>query len=313
MFGKNKVVLRLTCLVLCATLLPAQDSSSCLRRTFVVSVTSDESRPVVGLTESNFRGTFKKEPVRILSVEKHSQPNRTVILLDMSGSMERKLPIAGAAVLELIFSARLEDRVAFLAFSDKVMVRLGFEHSRQELAREVQLLGTKGHPGPRGRGALYDAIMEALQLGESPSLLYLVSDGDPDNISKTDEGKMRRALVSSGARLYAILLPDLNPPTLEGTSGPTELSELAEKTGGSATLDHSNGSSESDWKRALTIARDLTTRVAQSYRLEVELPQAPKKREAWKLELVNLPKRKGWVRVSYPRDLMPCTDVGPSR
>lgn len=277
-------------------------------------IAANKSEPVVGLTAQNFRARFRGQPVRILSAERDGGPSRVIVLLDTSGSMNgapSKFLTAQKVALALVFRAPTSSAVAFMTFSSKVTERMLFDRSREEVAQLVKVLGEKDHPAGEGKTALRDAIAEALRLLSAPNprdVIYVVSDGG-DNASRTNESKLKKALLSSGVRVYGILLSDLEPPTEEEEKPREELIHFAEATGGWMLLDEDKGFSDEEQKRAESLARSLWARVSESYRLEMVLPEAPDKPRSWDLALIDLPKHKGSVHLYYPGDLMPCSEA----
>jgi Mg-chelatase subunit ChlD len=320
--GTEKLILALAFGLLETVCLLAQENSSCLRRSLNVSVINDGLQSFVGLTAANFRGTFQGKPVQILSAKPDARPRRVVILLDMSGSMiepaERLLRARGLA-LSLIAHAPNNSPVGVVTFSKGILEQMGFAHSREELTDFV----AKTHAAPQGKGqtALRDAILEALHMLGQPGphdVIYVVTDGI-DNASKASVKQLKPDLLAADARIYAIILPDELSllrkgyyQTSEVDIALGELREIVDATGGTLVYYHENfersrnGGQAREW-----FVGNLVASVRESYHLEVELPQAPQKRQRWKLDVIDLPKHKGSVHVLYPHDLLPCAEVTP--
>src|ERR1700728_4423285 len=65
----------------------------CARRSVPVNVVDDRGQPVAGLTENNFTGSVRHQPVKIVSVRPDGKARRVLIVLDASGSMIDEKPI----------------------------------------------------------------------------------------------------------------------------------------------------------------------------------------------------------------------------
>jgi hypothetical protein len=169
----------------------------------------------------------------------------------------------------------------------------------------------------RGRTALYDALLEGVQLfGPSTSaadVLYLIGDG-ADNSSHTDFRKLTRELTSRGVRLFmtGVLGPlGYRNRTPEENNGPSDMSELVAKTGGDMVVPFPNGvPMKPDWNAVGQVMDVFYLRMVQNYRLELELPLPLNKPRNWELKLA--PARKDqWKNVvlKYPVQLLSCGDI----
>jgi hypothetical protein len=105
------------------------------------------------------------------------------------------------------------------------------------------------------------------------------------------------------------------PP--EEESGPFNLRQVAETTGGSLLKPHPTGVGSGVTLLSpgeLRVALDeLHSQIIQLYRLEVQWPEAIDKMQDWKLEVVNSMHRgKLHLKLSYPRQLVPCEAMNGS-
>jgi len=133
--------------------------------------------------------------------------------------------------------------------------------------------------------------------------IYAITDGG-DNVSRASWGEVRRALMASGTRLFALILEDhyFPPADDEERIGRVYTSDAVQDTGG--------------WKLAFTFSPgaqvpeglpQLQDQIAYFYQLEVALPSPPEKEERWSIDVVDDhgQKRKE-LTLYYPRKLAPC-------
>ena len=300
----------------------------CLQRTVVANVLTEAGQPVAGVPASSFRGTFRGKPVRVLSATRDVGPRRIVVLLDASGSMSSilttKWQLARRAARDIVTTAPKESQVALLVFADKVDIVVGFAEGRK--AAEDGLAAIEAGRGsfPKGKTALFDAILEGLNLlgsAQAGDVIYAITDGG-DNASHSNFRKVEEALVAARVRYFTFLVtqpPLSRAQTPEEMNGASDMQQLTERTGGAIL------SAPGYWQyvRNYPLTEEervkLGLRVAQLYRqmnqfylLEVELPVWVDKPRDWKLEMVDArgAKRKGW-HAAYQMILLPCNSPIP--
>jgi VWFA-related protein len=199
---------------------------------------TDGSRPVAGLTASDFalKDNGVLEPVELVSVE--SLPLTTFLVLDTSGSVAgEKLLRLQAAGRALLGGLRADDEASLVTFDQEVKVRVPPTSDRPRLERAVSGIL------PGGATALYDALYAGTLLasGRGRSLLVLFTDGE-DNLSWLDAAQVRRVLLESNVLVQAVGIvpreeettrdslfvsrPGVEPPHVR------TLRHLAEVTGG---------------------------------------------------------------------------------
>lgn len=195
-----------------------------------VSVRDAKQRFVPGLTLQHFRLTEDRTPQQILSFRATEHPFAAAILLDTSGSMERKLSLVRAACANFIEGLRPGDRFTLFSFGNgRVRQLQGFTEG-QEIADALWDLEA------RGQTPLYDAIKQATEaLAQQPEerrVLLVVSDG-ADTESRASFDEVLRRSLEAHLVVYAV---DLSDQAVFGRSaGPdntSALRDLASRSGG---------------------------------------------------------------------------------
>lgn len=294
--------------------LPAQENP-CLTRTVPVNVTTNDYRVVSGLTSANFRGKFRGHPVEIISVKYDTGPRRIVILLDASGSMKYAWEAELGTAQNIVLQAPPKDSFAVLAFGDGTSyMRIGFGKDPKDL---VNGLGRMTRVGKAyGKTAMLDALLEAVNMSRPLRMgdaLLLISDGG-DNASRSDPAQSQSVLLSSGVRLFALImgkdLPD-RERTPEEAAGPGGLRDLINAVGGDSLGVASGGPvnhvlTDQGRKNMASAASALGREFSEFYAVEVKLPEAVDKPRGWQLEVVGDIPEKHYLRVVYPHRLAPC-------
>ncbi len=267
--------------------LPAQEASS-QRLTVAVNVVDSGGNFVRGLTTTNFSGKLGRQPVEIVSATLDTQPRRIVILLDVSASMTHqkgRWDLARKAAWNIASLAPAKNSMGLLLFAGRMEDTLGLTQDRQAVLKRLAALGPDYQPPKRsGRTALFDAILEAVDLLTPPQIgdvIYLITDAG-ENSSRTRSRSARRALLCARVRLFAFVLLDhrLSSTRSEG-GGVDVLEEWLQATGGEAVVLRSTSALTAQFKlndkrqaQVATGAYQLYHRMGEFYRLEVELPHA---------------------------------------
>jgi len=326
-------------------------SEASLRRTLAVNVLDERMQPVSGLTAVNFRGRFRDEEVRIVSVTADTQPRRIVLLVDVSESMATRVGRWGLAVEaaeHLLGTGPPDSTIALVTFAEKVEARTGFEFETPKARQALKAARPAGDSSdPSGaRTALRDAVMEATRLltpSRAGDAIYLITDGY-DTFSRAKDEEVEAALLGSGARLFAMVLPDWAGPSLfvETPQGPAgmpsfillplttaltvpvprlgesggavALRALVDASGGLGMTAGAVGTSaprfdynEKQRGWFFSQVQLLYGAMGEFYRLDVELPEEPDRLREWRLEVVGADGKKlKDVYTVYPRKLAPC-------
>ena len=153
------------------------------------------------------------------------------LVIDHSGSMNRKLENVIAAALKFLEFSNPADQLFVVNFNESVSFGLPVDMPFTGLAAPLKTAIL--HAPTTGKTALYDAVSMALKRvhlgGRDRDVLLVVSDG-ADNASKLSLDEVLKMAGQSSAMIYAIGIfapddPDRNPEVLK---------RLAHSTGGEA-------------------------------------------------------------------------------
>jgi len=295
-------------------------ADSCLRRNVPVNVLNDQGQIVTGLTENNFIGSIRHQPVKVLSVTQDDSPRQVVIVLDGSGSMISE-PTAWRLYLtvarNLIAAMPSGTLAGLVVFSSKVEKNIPLTSNRGILQDELTSLesGLRTLPkGPR-RTALRDALVIAAS-GFDPTqqgdAIYAITDGE-DNASKLGQNLLREKLLNKVIRLFTLSVDFGAGPTREERLGLMSLPDLSNATGGYAvdlprnaiggppTL--ANGSGEATPEGEVLMLQ--FKQIFSFQRMEIELPKALDKSQEWNLKVTGTEAKE--LTVVYPHELAACT------
>jgi hypothetical protein len=285
----------------------AQILGDCQRRSVVVNPRKD-GKLVAGLQSSSFRGSLPGEPVKILAARPNTRPPRVVVLLDLSGSMNRsnhKLDTA-QFLAEDIIAASLTPRVALVLFSDRPLDVVGFDHAAKAIQQKLANLGDG-----QGSTALFSSLMYSAGLFQSPEsgdTIYAITDGG-DSGSGLREKDVEQKFLSQGIRLFSFVVSSSRPPLItemERQHGYSDLRRLAEVSGGSILnaeydpYEHKSGELEASLKRGYDKMKSF-------YTLDMELPVKLYKDEQWRLDIVDgHGKRRNDIETMHPAYFVSC-------
>jgi Mg-chelatase subunit ChlD len=300
----------------------------CISRKLPVSFRDAQNLPLQNISVADLEAKIKSKPVKFLSLAPDPRPHRIVLALDQSGSMGSTESGPALWNLELSLARhffevnRQKSRIAMLFFNDQVNDVIDFSQGNSAIGEKLRQAAkdqeyAKTHV--KGRTALRDAIFRAIQLLDHPSsadAVYVLTDGG-DNASHQSAAEITRRLAVASVRVFAVLLyqsPGHRNRTPEELSGPTELTEIAQKSGGeilSAAEPRGNrvaltADPEGKLRTEETLARLYQT-ILQDSLLEVELPFPIAKNERWELKLSSDARRR-WknAQITYPDTLTSC-------
>jgi VWFA-related protein len=152
----------------------------------VATVTDGGGRYVGNLTADDFILHEDGMPQKISHFSQDQDvPVSVGILLDTSGSMERKIRTAVEAVDRFIKRTNKDDEIFVLTFSSEPSLRQDFTNDREKLTQSLKKMWVTGGT------ALYDAVNMGLgkvQTGrhEKRALLVITDGQDTSSISKLD-------------------------------------------------------------------------------------------------------------------------------
>jgi Ca-activated chloride channel family protein len=211
-----------------------------------VTVLDRRGAVVQGLSAESFVVLQDSAPQKIASFGEQDISVSVGVVLDTSGSMQRTLRNAKAALRAFIDAANPEDEMGLLTVSTRPGQDSGFTSDLNSLPE--RLLAT----GAGGSTALIDTIYAAIQQSRSAhngrKALLIISDG-MDNHSRYSKAELMSAALEADLQIYclSIYAPPLTKKPIElqeERSGLSLLEELARRTGGIAMTARGEGDLE---------------------------------------------------------------------
>ena len=229
-----------------------------------VGVADQKGKAVTDLTRGDF--TVYEDGVKqsIVSFEPAASPFSLVLLLDMSGSTRNFRPTLKQSAIRFIDALGPEDRIAVVAFNDKIKTLQNFttDHRKVTFAIDYLAEGT-------GNTNLYQALRYSLEQlskeGKRRKVVVVLTDGIDTEMSKLDrqtsaqaatvaeanasvqpeQGAPIRSVLDSadklGVTIYPLALPSSDPTKLLPltpqqaavyTAARARMQSLAARTGG---------------------------------------------------------------------------------
>jgi Ca-activated chloride channel family protein len=186
---------------------------------------------VSGLQKQDFR-VYEDNQLQTIELFQHEDvPVAIGLVVDNSGSMQRKKSDVAAAALAFVRSSNPEDEMFIVNFNENVT--FGLPNTELFSAKPSELdEAVLGVPAG-GKTALYDAIERALthlqRTSRDKKVLIVISDGG-DNASKHTLNQVLQDAGRSDAIIYTIGLFDEDDPD----GNPRVLKQIARATGGEA-------------------------------------------------------------------------------
>ncbi|MDX6612005.1 MAG: Ca-activated chloride channel [Blastocatellia bacterium] len=191
-----------------------------------VTVTDVQGQFVGGLKRTDFTLLEDGQPQTLFSFSSEETPFAAAVLLDTSGSMEKRLSLGRSAAIRFLDGLRSEDVASIYRFDTSVN-RLQDFSSGRDLPPSVYSAQT------RGMTVLNDAVLRAAEdLSKRPEkrrAVIVLSDGGENGSNSSSSKALERAL-SAGATIYAV-----NMSVNDGARdlrGAGVLRNYAEKSGG---------------------------------------------------------------------------------
>ncbi|HYY56022.1 MAG TPA: VWA domain-containing protein [Pyrinomonadaceae bacterium] len=194
-----------------------------------VTVVDGAGKYVHGLRQSDFKLIEDgQEQQSIYSFSDEETPFAAAILLDTSGSMERRVSMARAAAIRFLDGLRAEDVAAVYHFDSKVEQVQEFSMSR-DLADIAFGLRAKGMT------VLNDAVLRAAEdiarRSEKRRAIVVLSDGG-DTRSRASMDAALAAALSANATIYAVDMSSPEASPVERLKGAAALRAMTGKSGG---------------------------------------------------------------------------------
>jgi Ca-activated chloride channel family protein len=232
----------------------------------VATVTDSHGRYIPNLTADDF---ILEEDGAVQEISHFSQdqnvPVSVGILLDTSGSMDRKIRTAVESVDRFIRRIHQDDEIFLMTFSGQTVLRQDFTDDREKLSQALR------HITPTGGTALYDALGEGLSRLRSARhnkrALLVITDGQ-DTASVTKLDHVLQSIRASEVLVYPIGISPLTY-AMNGNPGTIEVAISAflrpKTTSQSDDVDLKviRALSESSGGRAFLLAESLTGRGGQ--------------------------------------------------
>ena len=261
-----------------------------------VSVKDHAGVFVPGLARQNFTVLENGRPQVISVFDNEDAPVTMGILVDESGSMTPNRAGVLVAAGFLIVESNPQDEVFVLNFNDSV--KRGLPEGVLFSDKIPQLRAALDRETPRGKTALYDAVIDGLKQLEAGTrgrkTLVLISDGG-DNASLHKRAEMIELVERSTATIFTIGLFEEG----ENEADPGVLKELAKISGGETFLP-TDGEGISG--ACHNIAKEIRTRYTIGYIPREDINAAPLRHIHVK---VSAPGRQGLTvlaRTSYRYD-----------
>ncbi len=234
----------------------------------VATVTDERGRYVSNLTQDDFtlEEDGKRQQISHFSQDQNV-PVSVGILLDTSGSMDRRIRTAVEAVDRFIRRIHQDDEIFLMTFSGQPLLRQDFTDDRDKLSQGLRRIF------PTGGTALYDAVSESVTKIHSSRhdkrAILVITDGQ-DTASATRLEEVLEAIRSSDVLVYPIGISPLTyakgpdrspwgwplPGLLAGKSGIQDRRDDVDMNVLHAFADHSGG-------RAFLLAESLIGRGSQ--------------------------------------------------
>src|SRR5436853_5264617 len=143
----------------------------------IATVTDTRGRYIANLTQGDFtlEEDGKSQPISHFSQDQNV-PVSVGILLDTSGSMDRKIRTAVEAVDRFIRRIHPDDEIFLMTFSGQPYLRQDFTDDRDKLSQSLRRIF------PTGGTALYDALAESVNKIHSSQhdkrAILVITDGE---------------------------------------------------------------------------------------------------------------------------------------
>ena len=198
------------------------------------------------LTKDDFTVTDEGQPQTLVSFSHGDEPLNLILLLDISGSMEKYIEQIAQTARDALSHLRPADRVAIMVFAQKTAVHQGFSDNLAETARQIGGAVTNWDVGNTTQinSAVVDAAHYMMQhAGPSGRRAILILTDNLSMSYQLTDGQVIRELNKADAVFNAIVTGHAIRPDLPGPRAlskdpdltPANVFHLAEETGGEWT------------------------------------------------------------------------------
>src|SRR5689334_20992644 len=215
----NRVGLALIAVLIGVSVLAGQLKVDVALVNVVATITDDKGRYVSDLTADDLIVEEDGKPQTIAHFSQSNDlPVSMGIVLDTSGSMERKIGTATTAVERFIRTVHRDDDIFLMTFSNRPDVLQDFTDDRDKLARALRRVVVGGGT------ALYDALdlsLRKVKHGiQDKKAILLLTDGE-DTTSESTFDEAQTAVRESELLVYCLGISPSGRPLTERTPYPT--------------------------------------------------------------------------------------------
>ncbi|MBI3949464.1 MAG: VWA domain-containing protein [Acidobacteria bacterium] len=210
-----------------------------------VSVSDRSGRAISNLTKNDFSIYEDGVQQQITYFASASTPFDLVLLLDLSGSVERKIRVIKRAAQRFVDLVKPEDRLAVYGFRRRVQLVAPLTNDRELLKRRIDEIGG-GQGGTAFYNALWFTLNELEQTSSKRKAIVVMSDGVDNSISNPEDNpsehpfeELTGRVEESDVIVYPIYLDTEDEMVRAGRETPEayavarrQLKELAERTAG---------------------------------------------------------------------------------
>ncbi|MDT4955892.1 MAG: Ca-activated chloride channel [Acidobacteriota bacterium] len=193
-----------------------------------VTVTDASGKYARGLRRADFKLMEDGKDQVISNFSAEETPFAAVVLLDFSGSMENRMPLARSAAIHFLDGLRDEDVAAVYSFDSEIEQLQDFSPSR-----DLAPIAFARHA--KGMTVLNDAILRAAEeLSHRPEkrrAIVVLSDGYDTKSSASMEKAMAAAL-NSGVTIYTVDMSSTDTNLQARAQAAGALRGFASKSGG---------------------------------------------------------------------------------
>ena len=230
---------------------------------------------VADLDQSSFRVFDEGVEQRIEYFGRDSEPLSLLLLLDVSGSMKRRLQEMAAVSRRALDALHDGDRVAVMLFGRNTRLAQPLTTDRGDAAEAIAESPSESSVGSGTaiNAALLDAaryVRENTEGVRGRRAIVILTDNESLNYQTSDE-MVLDALYSADAVLNAIVTPNAKPPTpprpgltLNPDFSPSNVFQLARDTGGEVLKA----------ERAGETFREILERIRNRYSIHYRAPSA---------------------------------------
>ena len=254
-----------------------------------VSVTDSQSRYVTDLVERDF-AVYEDGVRQDLSLFTHENlPISLSLMIDVSASMDEKLPVAQAAAIRFAKTLRPQDQAQVVQFNDRATVLEDFTADQPALENAIRRTRASGPTAMYN--ALYVALKDLGRLKKAGELrrraVVLLTDGE-DTASLVNDDQVVDLAKKSEINIYSISIRNNRPTDRERlafSQAAHVLTVLSSETGGQVHFPSSLSELDAVYDR---IAEELRTQYSLGY------VSANKRRDGkWRRIVVRVPDREG--------------------